>query len=133
MVMNHSKEYWYMGSMLERSVVQKKRSCVRLATGIYLLRVWSISNSVFSASATFACTSTNHIDSTIYSKHTLWPLGISSVYPSAELRLGLGLGLGFNTYPSRFEYFITGHLISIVWLHVAVAIATHLAQKSRSL
>lgn len=55
MVMNHSNEYWYMGSMLERSVVQKKRSCVRLATGMYLLRVWSISSSVFSASATLAC------------------------------------------------------------------------------
>ena len=25
MVMNHSREYWYMGSMLARSVTQKKR------------------------------------------------------------------------------------------------------------
>ncbi len=53
-VMYHSSEYWYMGSMLERSVVQKKRSCVRVATGMYLLRVWSISTSVFSASITLA-------------------------------------------------------------------------------
>ena len=54
MLMNHSREYWYMGSMLERSVVQKKRSCVRVATGMYLLRVLSISSSVFSASATLS-------------------------------------------------------------------------------
>ena len=52
--MNHSREYWYMGSMLARSVVQKNRSCVRVATGMYLLRVSSISSSVCSASATFA-------------------------------------------------------------------------------
>ena len=50
----HSSEYWYMGSMLERSVVQKKSSWVRVATGMYLLRVMSISCSVFSASATLA-------------------------------------------------------------------------------
>jgi len=55
MVMNHSREYWYMGSMLERSVVQKKRSCVRTATGMYSLRVASISRSVCSASTTLAC------------------------------------------------------------------------------
>ena len=53
--MNHSREYWYMGSMLERSVVQKKRSCVRTATGMYSLRVASISRSVCSASTTLAC------------------------------------------------------------------------------
>ena len=52
--MNHSREYWYMGSMLERSVVQKNRSCVRTATGMYLLRVVSISCSVCSASNTLA-------------------------------------------------------------------------------
>ena len=54
MAMNHSREYWYMGSMLDRSVVQKNRSCVRVATGMYLLRVLSISSSVASASATLA-------------------------------------------------------------------------------
>ena len=55
MLMNHSREYWYMGSMLERSVVQKKRSCVRTATGMYSLRVTSISRSVCSASTTLTC------------------------------------------------------------------------------
>ena len=53
--MNHSREYWYMGSMLERSVVQKKRSCVRTAIGMYSLRVTSISHSVCSVSTTLAC------------------------------------------------------------------------------
>ena len=43
-----------MGSMLARPVVQKNRSWVRVATGMYLLRVSSISSSVCSASATFA-------------------------------------------------------------------------------
>ena len=55
MLMNHSREYWYMGSMLERSVVQKKRSCVRTTTGMYSLWVTSISRSVCSASTTLAC------------------------------------------------------------------------------
>jgi len=32
---NHSSEYWYMGSMLERSDTQKKRICVLTATGMY--------------------------------------------------------------------------------------------------
>ena len=55
MVTYHSSEYWYMGSMLERSVVQKNSSWVRVATGMYLLRVSSISLSVCSWSATLAC------------------------------------------------------------------------------
>ena len=54
MEMNHSREYWYMGSMLARSVVQKKRICVRTATGMYRLRVASMSFSVCSADATLA-------------------------------------------------------------------------------
>ena len=54
MDMNHSREYWYMGSMLARPVVQKNSSWVRVATGMYLLLVLSISLSVCSASDTFA-------------------------------------------------------------------------------
>ena len=53
--MNHSREYWYMGSMLARLVTQKKRICVFTATGMYLLRVVSISRSVCSAAAILVC------------------------------------------------------------------------------
>ena len=53
--MNHSREYWYMGSMLARLVTQKKRICVFTATGMYLLRVVSISCSVCSAAAILVC------------------------------------------------------------------------------
>ena len=52
--MNHSREYWYIGSILERPVVQKNSSWVLVATGMYLLLVESISSSVCSASATLA-------------------------------------------------------------------------------
>ena len=60
MVMNHSSEYWYMGSMLERSETQKNKICVLTATGMYWLRVTSMSLSVCSAICTFDC----HIDNT---------------------------------------------------------------------
>lgn len=46
---NHSREYWYMGSTLARSDTQKKRIWVRTATGMYSMRVRSMSFSVFSA------------------------------------------------------------------------------------
>ncbi|KAG9353219.1 hypothetical protein JZ751_017795 [Albula glossodonta] len=52
---NHSREYWYMGSTLERSETQKKRICVRTATGTYSSRVASMSFSVSSATITLAC------------------------------------------------------------------------------
>ena len=52
--MNHSSEYWYIGSMLARSVVQKKSICVLTATGMYLLLVASMSFSVCSAICTLA-------------------------------------------------------------------------------
>mmetsp|Transcript_19245 Transcript_19245/g.73653 ORF Transcript_19245/g.73653 Transcript_19245/m.73653 type:complete len:540 (-) Transcript_19245:5059-6678(-) len=35
---NHSREYWYMGSTLARSAMQKNRMDARLATGRYLAR-----------------------------------------------------------------------------------------------
>ena len=35
MVTNHSREYWYIGSILPISDTQKKRICVITATGIY--------------------------------------------------------------------------------------------------
>ena len=54
-LMNHSREYWYMGSMLARSATQKKRIWVLTATGMYRLRVTSISLSVCSAITTLAC------------------------------------------------------------------------------
>ena len=54
-VMNHSREYWYIGSILAKSVTQKKRICVLTATGIYLLLVMSISCSVCSATDILDC------------------------------------------------------------------------------
>ena len=53
--MNHSREYWYIGSMLAMSATQKNRICVFTATGIYLLLTSSISFSVCSATTTLAC------------------------------------------------------------------------------
>lgn len=52
---NHSSEYWYIGSTLHRSDTQKKRICVRTATGTYSRRVASMSCSVCSAAITLAC------------------------------------------------------------------------------
>lgn len=54
MLMNQSSEYWYIGSIIARSYVQKNRICVRTATGMYWLRVTSMSFSVCSATITFA-------------------------------------------------------------------------------
>lgn len=54
MLRNHSREYWYMGSMLARSDTQKKRIWVRMATGMYSMRVMSMSFSVCSAILTLA-------------------------------------------------------------------------------
>ena len=53
-VMNHSSEYWYIGSMLARSATQKNRICVFTATGTYKLLVSSMSFSVSSAMVTLA-------------------------------------------------------------------------------
>lgn len=47
--MNHVSEYWYIGSMLARSEMQKKRMDEWTATGLYPLRVASISFSVAEA------------------------------------------------------------------------------------
>ena len=52
-VMNHSSEYWYIGSILERSETQKNRIWVLTATGMNWLRVTSMSLSVCSAIRTF--------------------------------------------------------------------------------
>lgn len=54
MLRNHSREYWYMGSTLARSDTQKKRIWVRTATGMYSIRVRSMSFSVCSAILTLA-------------------------------------------------------------------------------
>lgn len=54
MLRNHSREYWYMGSTLARSDTQKKRIWVRTATGMYSMRVRSMSFSVCSAILTLA-------------------------------------------------------------------------------
>ena len=59
MVMNHSSEYWYIGSMLDRSDTQKNRIWVLTATGMYWLRVTSMSRSVCSAICTFDCQSSD--------------------------------------------------------------------------
>ena len=52
--MNHANEYWYIGSTIARSEMQKNRTEARVATGLYFSRVWSMSRSVTSASATFS-------------------------------------------------------------------------------
>lgn len=51
---NHSREYWYMGSTIDRSDTQKKRIWARTATGTYSRRVASMSLSVASATVTLA-------------------------------------------------------------------------------
>jgi hypothetical protein len=56
-LMNHDREYWYMGSTTARSAMQKNSSDALAATGRYSSRVASISLSVASASATLADTS----------------------------------------------------------------------------
>jgi hypothetical protein len=38
-LMNQTREYWYMGSMLARSEMQKKRMEACVATGRYPFRV----------------------------------------------------------------------------------------------
>lgn len=53
-LMNQDSEYWYMGSTMARSEMQKKSSDARSATGRYSSRVSSICFSVTSASATLA-------------------------------------------------------------------------------
>ena len=55
MLRNHSRQYWYMGSTLDRSDTQKNRIWVRTATGTYSCRVASMSRSVSSAIVTLAC------------------------------------------------------------------------------
>lgn len=50
--MKDDREYWYMGSTLARSLMQKKSSEDRTATGRYCSLVASMSLSVCSASAT---------------------------------------------------------------------------------
>lgn len=54
MFMNHSNEYWYIGSIFAMSATQKNRIWVFTATGMYWLLVMSISFSVCSATNTFA-------------------------------------------------------------------------------
>lgn len=49
---NHSNEYWYIGSIIAKSATQKNNICVFLDTGIYKDLVSSISASVVSAIAT---------------------------------------------------------------------------------
>lgn len=44
--MNQVSEYWYIGSMLARSEIQKNRMEECVATGLYPFRVSSISFSV---------------------------------------------------------------------------------------
>ena len=50
---NHTREYWYMGSMLGRSVVEKKSTEPCSATGLYPARDCSIFFSVSSATFCF--------------------------------------------------------------------------------
>ncbi|RNA15348.1 hypothetical protein BpHYR1_010791 [Brachionus plicatilis] len=52
-LVNHSSEYWYIGSMLAKSLTQKNNICVLMATGTYSLRVASMSFSVCSDTTTF--------------------------------------------------------------------------------
>ena len=70
MEMNHSSEYWYMGSMLARSATQKNRICVLMATGMYRLRVSSMSFSVCSAMITLACVA--HTKDTWVTAYLIW-------------------------------------------------------------
>lgn len=51
-LVNHCKEYWYMGSTTLKSLTQKYMMAPRYATGRYPSRFRSISFSVTSASAT---------------------------------------------------------------------------------
>lgn len=80
-VVNHSNEYWYIGSIFDRSDTQKNSIWVFTATGKYKLLIVSISFSVCSAIATFAWKKSNSntilhssfnsmfINSNIYSTH----------------------------------------------------------------
>ncbi|KAJ8361101.1 hypothetical protein SKAU_G00176260 [Synaphobranchus kaupii] len=95
---NHSREYWYMGSTLERSETQKKRICVRTDTGTYSSRVASMSRSVSSATITLACdrrevsgthphTQSPVCDSPILQRHTEQRQAWEHVYHTAFHRL----------------------------------------------
>lgn len=53
MLMNHSREYWYIVSIICKSERQKNKIWALLATGIYRDRVTSISACVVSADETF--------------------------------------------------------------------------------
>ena len=59
--MNHISEYWYIGSMLARSVMEKKRMEAWAATGWYPLRVSSISLSVEAAISCLAVISSERV------------------------------------------------------------------------
>ena len=52
--MNQTREYWYIGSMLAKSEIQKNRIEACVATGRYPFLVWSISNSVAAATSCLA-------------------------------------------------------------------------------
>ena len=51
-LMYHVREYWYIGSMLARSAMQKNRMDEWTAMGVYPIRVSSI---FFSVSSAMAC------------------------------------------------------------------------------
>jgi len=80
MLMNHSSEYWYIGSMLDRSETQKKSIWVLTATGMYWLRVTSISLSVCSAICTFDC----HTDNSSRCKFKIYFGSIKQIYEFLE-------------------------------------------------
>lgn len=50
-LMNHANEYWYIGSMLARSAIEKNSTVEWIAIGLYRIRVSSIFASVCSAIA----------------------------------------------------------------------------------
>ena len=54
-LMNQVREYWYMGSMLARSEMEKKRMEECTAIGLYPILVSSIFLSVSSATAYKLC------------------------------------------------------------------------------
>lgn len=96
---NHSREYWYMGSTLARSDTQKKRIWVRTATGMYSMRVRSMSFSVCSAILTLACGCSGWGEGSKSRRQRVWGAGLGQTGRSGGQargtpRAGRGAGSG---------------------------------------
>lgn len=82
-LMNHVREYWYIGSILARSAIEKNRMDEWIEIGRYSMRVASI---FFSVSSATACFSEISFAKALEDDSILMAVSSSKMFPSEEER-----------------------------------------------